>query len=61
MLDFPGQKLPDRRSGQVPARWTQRPAGFEPERPEDKMMNTWADKPMGKTYSGEEIENLFRH
>jgi len=61
MLDFPGQKLPDRRAGQVPARWTQRPAGLEPERPEDKMMNTWADKPMGKTYSGEEIENLFRH
>lgn len=60
LLDFPGQKLPDRRAGQVPARWTQRPAGLEPERPEDQMMNTWADKPMGKTFSGEEIDNMFR-
>jgi len=24
------------------------------------MMNTWADKPMGKTFSGEEIDNMFR-
>lgn len=59
LLDFPGQKLPDRRPGQVPARWTQRPAGFEPERPEDVVASTLAGKPMGEAFDAQEISSLF--
>lgn len=52
LLDFPGQKMPDVRKGQVPAEWTTKPAGKE-RKPEHINGN------VGRSLTEAEIDALF--
>jgi len=52
LLDFPGQKMPDVRKGQVPAEWTTKPAGKE-RKPED------INGKVGRSLTEAEIDALF--
>ena len=60
LLDFPGQPLKDRRPGQLAAAWTQRAAGFEPERPPETEAATSGGKQMGEAYNEQEIDDMFK-
>src|SRR5690606_32774157 len=59
LLDFPGQPLKDRRPGQLAAAWTQRAAGFEPERPPESVTAISGGKQMGEAYNEQEIDEMF--
>lgn len=59
LLDFPGQPMPDKRRGQVPAAWTQRAAGFEPERPEEEVHAALAGKAMGEALDADSVRSLM--
>lgn len=60
LLDFPGQPLKDRRPGQLAAAWTQRAAGFEPERPQETEAATSGGKQMGEAFNEQEIDAMFK-
>lgn len=59
LLDFPGQPMPDLRPGQVPAKWTQRAAGYEQDRVEVATSAGWGGKAIGEAFTEREIDEFF--
>ena len=60
LLDFPGQPMPDLRPGQVPAKWTQRAAGYERDLVEETTSASWGGKAIGETFTEREIDEYFQ-
>lgn len=59
LLDFPGQKLPDKRTGQIAADWTTKPAGFLPRAVDINGHDPIPHVAVGQSLTAEDIDNLF--